>query len=62
MNFWITWDKLRNIYEGDSKFKAAKIQTYRGQFEQLNMKEDENITVYFIRFAETVNVIIELGE
>jgi hypothetical protein len=37
------WDKLRNIYEGDSKFKAAKLQTYRGQFEQLNMKEDENI-------------------
>jgi hypothetical protein len=24
------WDKLRNIYEGDSKFKATKLQTYRG--------------------------------
>jgi hypothetical protein len=24
------WDKLQNIYEGDSKFKATKIQTYRG--------------------------------
>jgi hypothetical protein len=24
------WDKLRNIYEGDTKFKAAKLQTYRG--------------------------------
>jgi hypothetical protein len=24
------WDKLQNIYEGDSKFKEAKIQTYRG--------------------------------
>jgi hypothetical protein len=23
-------DKLRNIYEGDSKVKAAKLQTYRG--------------------------------
>ena len=29
------WDKHRNIYEGDSKFKVAKLQTYRGQFEQL---------------------------
>jgi hypothetical protein len=29
------WDKLRNIYEGDSKVKEAKLQTYRGQFEQL---------------------------
>jgi hypothetical protein len=24
------WDKHRNIYEGDSKFKAAKLQTYKG--------------------------------
>ena len=29
------WDKLQNIYEGDTKFKEAKLQTYRGQFEQL---------------------------
>ena len=36
-------NKLRNIYEGDSKVKAAKLQTYRGQFEQLKMKEDESI-------------------
>jgi hypothetical protein len=27
------WDKLQNVYEGDAKFKAIKIQTYRGQFE-----------------------------
>jgi hypothetical protein len=36
-------DKLRNIYEGDSKVKATNLQTYRGHFEQLKMKEDENI-------------------
>jgi hypothetical protein len=24
------WDKLQNIYEGDSKVKVAKFQTYRG--------------------------------
>ena len=35
------WDKLQNMYEGDSKVKASKLQTYRGQFEQLKMKEDE---------------------
>jgi hypothetical protein len=56
------WDKLRNIYEGDTKFKAAKLQTYRCQFEQLKMKEDENITTYFLRVDETVNAIIGLGE
>jgi hypothetical protein len=56
------WDKLQNIYEGDSKVKAAKLQTYRGQFEQLNMKEDENIAAYFLRVDETLNAIIGLGE
>jgi hypothetical protein len=29
------WDKLRNSYEGDTKFKVEKLQTYRGQFEQI---------------------------
>jgi hypothetical protein len=42
------WDKVQNIYEGDSKVKVAKLQTYRGQFEQLKMKEDENIATYFL--------------
>jgi hypothetical protein len=56
------WDKLRNIYEGDSKVKTTKLQTYRGQFEQLKMKEDEDIKAYFLRFDEIVNAIIGLGE
>jgi hypothetical protein len=56
------WDKLQNIYEGDTKVKEAKLQTYRGQFEQLKMKEDEDITAYFLRVDETVNAIIGLGE
>jgi hypothetical protein len=24
------WDKLQNVYEGDSKVKETKLQTYRG--------------------------------
>jgi hypothetical protein len=56
------WDKLRNIYEGDTKVKVSKLQTYRGRFEQLKMKEDENITTYFLQVDETVNAIIRLGE
>jgi hypothetical protein len=55
------WDKLQNIYEGDSKVKATKLQTYRGQFEQLKMREDEDIIAYFLRVDETVNAIIGLG-
>jgi hypothetical protein len=56
------WDKLRNIYEGDTKVKATKLQTYKGQFEQLKMKEDEYIAAYFLRVNEMVNAILELGE
>jgi hypothetical protein len=53
---------LDRSYEGDSKVKATKIQTYRGQFEQLNMKEDENIASYFLQVDEIVNAIIGLEE
>jgi hypothetical protein len=56
------WDKLQNIDEGYSKVKASKLQTYRGQFEQLKMKEDENIATYFFQVDEIVNAIIGLGE
>jgi hypothetical protein len=38
------WDKLQNIYEGDAKVKGSKLQILRVKFEQLNMKEDEDIT------------------
>jgi hypothetical protein len=55
------WDKLQNVYEGDEKFKATNLQTYRGQFEQLKMKEYENITTYFLQVDEEVNGIRGLG-
>ena len=42
------WDKLNNIYEGDDKVKGEKLQTYRGQFENLKMKDEENIAAYFL--------------
>jgi hypothetical protein len=56
------WDKLKNIYEGDDKVKVAKLQTYRGQFENLKMEEEENIETYFLRVDGIVNIIRGLGE
>jgi hypothetical protein len=44
----VIWDKLEVVYEGNSKFKEAKLQTYRAQFENLKMKEEETIVEYFI--------------
>jgi hypothetical protein len=56
------WDKLKVIYEGDSKVKQAKLQTYRTQFENLKMKEEENIAEYLQRVDEVTNSIRVLGE
>jgi hypothetical protein len=42
------WDKLQNIYEGDAKVKGAKLQIFRAKFEQLKMKEDEDIATYLL--------------
>ena len=44
------------------KSQVAKLKTYRGQFEQLKMKEDEYIASYFLRVDETMNAIIGLRE
>jgi hypothetical protein len=56
------WDKLISSYEGNEKVKDAKLQTYRVQFEYLNMKEDETVGKYFLRVEELVNAMKELGE
>ena len=42
--------------------KKENIQTYRGQFESLKMKEDENIASYFLRVDEIDNNLRRLGE
>jgi hypothetical protein len=37
------WDKLKTIYEGDTKVKEVELHIFRVKFEQLKMNEDENI-------------------
>jgi hypothetical protein len=51
------WDKLQNIYEGDAKVNGVKIQIFRANFEQLKMKEDEDIASYLLRVDEIGNTI-----
>ena len=53
-------DKLKIIYEGAPKVKESKIQTYKGQFESLKMKEEDNIGKYLLRVNEVVNAIRDL--
>jgi uncharacterized lipoprotein YehR (DUF1307 family) len=56
------WDKIISNYEGNEKVKDAKIQTYRLQFEQLKMNEDEIVNKFFLRVEELVNAMKGLGE
>ena len=53
--------KLKTVYEGVSKVKQSKLQTYKGQFESLKMKEEENIAKYILRVDENFNAIRDLG-
>jgi hypothetical protein len=53
---------LEVVYEGDRKVREAKLQTYRTQFENMKMKEEENIVEYFHRVDEVVNSIRKAGE
>jgi hypothetical protein len=55
-------DKLEVVYEGDNKVREAKLQTYRTQFENLKMKEEENIVEYLHGVDEVVNSIRGAGE
>ena len=40
------WNKLKNIYGGDDNVRRAKEESLRGQFDQMKMREDENIAKY----------------
>ena len=50
------WDKLKIIYEGESKVKESKLHTYKGQFESINKKEEENIGEYLLHVDEVVKL------
>ena len=56
------WEKLKYVYEGAPKFKESKLQTYKGEFENLKIKEEENIAEYILRVDEIVNSIRGIGE
>jgi hypothetical protein len=56
------WDKLKNIYEGDPKFKHVKLQQHRAQFENMKKNEKEDIVTYLLGVDEVFNAIRGLGE
>jgi len=48
------WEKLELLHEGDKYVKCARLQSLKGKFENLKMREDENITTFMPRVNELV--------
>ena len=49
--------KLKDIYGEDENVRKAKEKSLRGQFDQIKMREDENITKYVKRIKASVSTI-----
>ncbi|KAI5345401.1 hypothetical protein L3X38_013278 [Prunus dulcis] len=56
------WDTLFASYKGEEKVKMARLQTLRGEFDMLRMKESESVEDYFNRIISLVNQLRINGE
>ena len=55
------WKKLTEIYGGDDDVKRAKVESLRGQFDHMKMREDDNIAKYVERIKASVSTIRAFG-
>ena len=51
------WTKLKDIYGGDDNVRRDKAKSLRGHFDQMKMREDENIAKYVERIKASVSAI-----
>jgi len=55
-------DKIILSYEGDDQVKCAKLQTFRIQYENLRMHNNESVANYFLCIDEIINCMKNMGE
>jgi hypothetical protein len=56
------WDTLKKAYEGADRVKQVRLQTLRGEFERMQMKESETVSDYITRLQTVVNQLNRNGE
>eukprot|EP00253_Pinus_taeda_P028454 PITA_28454 len=56
------WETLKTAYQGMEKVKTAKLQLLRKDFENLNMKESDNIDSFFTHVIGLVTQMRTHGE
>ena len=55
------WVKVKEIYGGDDNVRRAKVESLRGQFDQMRIREDENVAKYVERIKAIVSSIKASG-
>jgi hypothetical protein len=56
------WDNLKVEFQGDSTVQSAKLQGLRRTFENISMKDEENMGNYFSRVMNNVGQQRSYGE
>ena len=58
----IVWDSMKRKFGGNQKVKKSFLNALRGEFEILEIKNDESITDYFARVMIISNKVRSNGE